>query len=65
MKLLRITVHGCDDSTTIYHSVTEANEQFLAEITKKFKETSIYRCMPTMDYQEVTEEEMKNEQADR
>ena len=54
-KMYEISVHGCDDSTTIKQELTFEEYEFLNTIAEKITETSSYGCMPTMELEEVTE----------
>ena len=49
MKMIyEISVHGCDDSTTIKQELTFEEYELLKEIAEKITNTSTYGCMPTM-----------------
>ena len=47
-RIYEISVHGCDDSTTIEKELTFKEYELLKEIAEKITNTSTYRCMPTM-----------------
>lgn len=55
MKNVRITLTGCDDST-IFNLTVDNNElNFLKVLSEKSVETSNYSCMPTLEYEVITE----------
>ena len=54
-KIYEVSVHGCDDSTTIKQELTFEEYELLKEISEKITNTSSYVCMPTMVIEEVTE----------
>ena len=54
-KIYEISVHGCDDSTTIKKELTLEEYELLKEIAEKITNTSIYMCMPTMTIIEIGE----------
>ena len=51
-KVYEISVHGCDDSTTIKQELTFEEYELLKEIAEKITNTSSYGCMPTMGIRE-------------
>ena len=54
-KIYEISVHGCDDSTTIRQELTFEEYEFLDTIAEKITNASNYICMPIMEIEEVTE----------
>lgn len=54
-KIYEISVHGCDDSTTIKQELTFEEYELLKEIAEKITNTSYYGCMPTMGIREKKE----------
>lgn len=54
-KIYSITVHGCDDSTTVYRKINNPEElKLITELAQQITETSHYGCMPTMEIEEIT-----------
>lgn len=54
-KIYEILVYGCDDTTVIRQELTLEEHEFLNMIAEKITNASDYRCMPTMELEEVTE----------
>lgn len=54
-KMYEISVHGCDDSTTIKQELSFEEYELLKEIAEKITNTSTYGCMPTMGIKEIKE----------
>lgn len=54
-KIYEVSVHGCDDSTTIRQELTFEEYEFLNAIAEKITNASKYGCMPTMEIEEVQE----------
>ena len=54
-KIYEVSVHGCDDSTTIRQELTFEEYEFLNTIAEKITNASEYGCMPIMEIEEVTE----------
>ena len=54
----RISVDGCDDSTSIYYMLNKKEYDLINRIAMLITNKSIYRCMPTM---RVYEEEENND----
>ena len=54
-KMYEISVHGCDDSTTIKQELTLEEYELLKEIAEKVTNASTYGCMPTMGIEEIKE----------
>jgi len=48
LKLYRIALHGCDDSTIFEMELTDEEFALAERIAAKSEETSSYGCMPTM-----------------
>lgn len=46
--ILKIAIHGCDDSTVFMITADEKEHQFLKKVADLSTETSTYGCMPTM-----------------
>lgn len=53
MRKFRITVSGCDDSTTIEKKLTDAELRLIEVVAHEITEASEYGCMPTMEVEEV------------
>ena len=54
-KIYEVSVHGCDDSTTIRQELTFEEYEFLNTIAEEITNASSYGCMPTMEIEEVKE----------
>ena len=50
-----ITLHGCDDSTTIKVNLTKYDIDLLRDLEKKFNKKSTYCFMPTMELKPLSE----------
>lgn len=48
MELLRVTLNGCDDSTSVEIEVTPSERVMLHALAQKLKAAATYGCMPTM-----------------
>ena len=60
VKIYSITVHGCDDSTTVYRKIDNPEElKLITELAQQITETSHYSCMPTMKIEELTNSDEK------
>ena len=55
-KKYRISVHGCDDSTTIVKELTEQEFKLIKSVADEVTETSEYLCMPRMVIEELENE---------
>lgn len=49
MPIIKISIHGCDDSTIFDIEANENEIEFLEKIAEKSVEVSKYNCMPTME----------------
>ena len=59
-KIYEITVHGCDDSTTVYRKIDNPEElKLIIELAQQITDTSHYGCMPTMEIEELTNSDEK------
>jgi hypothetical protein len=47
--IVKVGVHGCDDSTNFSIEATQAEFEFLKRVAEKCTATSEYRCQPTME----------------
>lgn len=52
-KKYKISVHGCDDSTTIVKELTEKELKLIQSVADEVTEASEYQCMPTMEIKEL------------
>lgn len=52
-KMYEVSVHGCDDSTTIKQELTFEEYEFLSTIAEKITNASEYGCMPIMEIEET------------
>lgn len=52
-KKYKISVHGCDDSTTIVKELTEKELKLIQSVADEVSEASEYQCMPTMEIKEL------------
>jgi hypothetical protein len=50
----RISVDGCDDSTTVEMDLTEAEAAVVERVARAITEESSYGCMPTMTLEAKT-----------
>jgi hypothetical protein len=48
---IKVTLSGCDDSTTFIILATKEQVLFLEDLSKNSKETSTYGCMPVLTYE--------------
>ena len=56
VKKCFISINGCDDCTQFNIAATDEQYQFLLQLVKLSKETSVYSCMPTIEVYEALEE---------
>ncbi|MBO8161372.1 MAG: hypothetical protein H0Z24_07010 [Thermosipho sp. (in: Bacteria)] len=49
----KISLHGCDDSTTFEMELTEEEYKLLKKVADKSQEVSTYVCMPIMEIEKV------------
>ena len=55
MNLYKITVHGCDDSTTVLKVIDSEEEvSILRNTAESITQASTYGCMPTMEVDKIT-----------
>jgi len=60
MRIIYVTLRGCDDNTTFPIEIkTEEEYALLKRIAEESEKHSEYSCMPTMEL--MTEEEKKEE----
>lgn len=52
----KITVSGCDDSTSVKQELTDEQFKLISEIANAITEASTYGCMPTMRIEPVNQE---------
>jgi hypothetical protein len=52
-KKYKVSVYGCDDTTTVIVELTEEEYAHIKDIAAKVTEASTYCCMPTMDVTSV------------
>lgn len=52
MKLYKIGLHGCDDSTYIKIRLSEEQKKLIDEICHLSEQESHSRCMPIMEIEE-------------
>lgn len=52
----RISVQGCDDSTTIVKELTEEELKLIQSVAKEITATSTYMCMPIMEIELIENE---------
>lgn len=50
-----IKVIGCDDDTTVYEYLTEAEAELMIRVARQVYETSTYSCMPVMQVKNADE----------
>lgn len=56
-KIYKITVYGCDDSTTVCRKINNPEElKLITELAQQITETSHYGCMPTMEIEEIVDD---------
>jgi hypothetical protein len=56
LKLHKISVHGCDDSTEVEMMLTEVQAAFLKLVAHVICDKSSYKCMPKMEIKELPHE---------
>lgn len=61
MAAYDITLHGCDDSTTITLDVAPGQHELVQRIAAATEQASQFSCMPTMTVTEHTEEATADE----
>jgi len=49
MVEVKISIHGCDDSTHLTRRMTKDQFTFLKEVAEQISEQSTYGCMPVMN----------------
>lgn len=49
----RITVYGCDDSTSIEIELSYDEFQIIQTVAEMITEKSTYQCMPTMEVEKL------------
>lgn len=55
MNLYKITIHGCEDSTTVLKVINSEEEiNILKSTANSIAQTSTYGCMPVMEIQKIT-----------
>lgn len=58
MNLYEITVHGCDDSTTVLKVINSKEElDILQSTANSITQASIYGCMPTMKIKKIVNQD--------
>lgn len=51
-KTVKLTLRGCDDSTSITIGVNEEQHEFLQKLETMFEAASTYGCMPVLSITE-------------